>query len=184
MPAGARLALGTRPRIRDLCPPHCELGAVHSVFCGAHASAPAGHTPRVEPRGSSNRSFLPSTGEGIQCHGANRHFLCREHFNEHVRTEATTEALDMLATRKGRVFCPGCPQSATGGAGSVVFSDTEVAQHCESAVFGVFMAGKEKLLEQRLASQIEADAKARLEAELKKLRDMTEEQREVDLARR
>ena len=46
------------------------------------------------------------------------------------------------------------------------------------------MAGKEKLLEQRLASQIEADAKARLEAELKKLRDMTEEQREVDLARR
>ena len=90
----------------------------------------------------------------------------------------------MLATRKGRVFCPGCPQSATGGAGSVVFSDTEVAQHCESAVFGVFMAGKQKLLEQRLASQIEADAKARLEAELKKLRDMTEEQREVDLARR
>ena len=104
--------------------------------------------------------------------GAERHFLCcvapadgSEHcFARHVRTESATEALDWLSARRGCVFCPGCPAGAVGGERSTAFSDASVAQHVDSAVFEVYTAGKRKLLEQELSTQLEAEAKLRFEA--------------------
>jgi hypothetical protein len=119
---------------------------------------------------------------GIECHAdVDKHFLCNECFEEHVKTESETEAMDLVAQREGRVFCPnrqyGCEETPP-------FSDAEVARHCSDAVFVSYTNAKKKLVETRLAQEIGAQERARMDAELQRLQKMTEEEREVEKERR
>eukprot|EP01047_Picozoa_sp_COSAG01_P070106 COSAG01_NODE_10539_length_2136_cov_3.113402_2_plen_481_part_00 len=121
-------------------------------------------------------SFAPA--DGISCHAdADKHFLCNECFEAHVKTESETEAMDLLAQREGCVFCPGCEETPA-------FSDAEVARHCNDAVFVIYTDAKKKLVEARLAEQIGAEERARMDAELERLQKMTDEEREVEKERR
>jgi hypothetical protein len=125
-------------------------------------------------------SFAPA--DGISCYAdAGKHFLCNTCFEEHVKTESETEAMDLLEQREGCVFCPmrqyGCEETPA-------FSDAEVARHCNDAVFVIYTDAKKKLVEARLAEQIGAEERDRMDAELERLRKMTDEEREVEKERR
>jgi hypothetical protein len=115
--------------------------------------------------------------EGVEC-GAehDRHYVCNGCFDGHVRTEAATEDLDMLAERHGNVFCPyqkhGCTETAA-------YGDAVVARHVTAATFATYTAGKKKLLEIQLVREIGEAERARFEAELHRIRNMDEEQRQV-----
>ena len=123
--------------------------------------------------------------KGVECgSAAERHFVCDEHFAPYVRAQSTTEALAELAARKGNVFCPACPNSNTAGEGSTAYSDQEVAQHCDSASYNLFMRGKATLQEAALVARLEAENEARMTAALEGMRHQTEQQRNVEQARR
>jgi hypothetical protein len=123
-------------------------------------------------------SFAPA--DGISCHAdAGTHFLCNTCFETHVKTESETEAMDLLAQREGCVFCPmrqyGCEETPP-------FTDAEVARHCSEAVFVIYNDAKKKLVEARLATQIGAEERARMDAELERRQKMSDVEREVEKA--
>jgi hypothetical protein len=115
--------------------------------------------------------------EGVEC-GAehDQHYVCNGCFDGHVRTEAATEDLDMLAERHGNVFCPykkhGCAETAA-------YADAEVARHVTAATFATYTEGKKKLLEMQLVKEIGEVERARFEAELHRLVHMDEQQRQA-----
>ena len=72
----------------------------------------------------------------------------------------------------------------SGGQGSPAYPDRTVALHVPDTVFADYTGGKRVLVEQRLAKEIGAAEEQRFKAELAKLREMTDDQREVEKARR
>jgi hypothetical protein len=126
-------------------------------------------------------SFLPN--EGISCCavGSDPHFLCDECFTGHVKEESRTEAMDLLEQRGGNVFCP---MRLYGCKGAPAFTDADVARHSTDEVFELYTLAKRKLVETKLAREIGAAEKARFEAELKRLEQMSADERAVEHERR
>eukprot|EP00729_Bicosta_minor_P006787 gene6787-23797_t len=117
--------------------------------------------------------------DGVECSapdGADTHFVCNECFSGHVSEESTTEDLGALAQRQGDVFCP---YRQHGCADSPAYTDAEVAQHTSVDAFECYTQGKRKLLEMQLVQEIGAAEKQKFEAELERLMQMDEQQREV-----
>ena len=117
--------------------------------------------------------------DGIECRAPARHFVCNECFSNWVESESTTASLDLLAKRNGCIFCVSCPKD-----NNIPFTDADIAQHVPEKTFAVYSDGKKKLVENQIAKEMELEMKKRLEAELKRLEAMTEEQRKIDKARR
>ena len=117
---------------------------------------------------------------GIECQGAQKHFTCSDCFSGHVTTESSADP-DLLQKRKACVSCPlgrgdlGCDAPS--------FTDAEVAQCATEEAFSEYSGAKIKLMEQALSREIEATERARFNAEIERLQRMSEEQREVHMAR-
>jgi ATP-dependent Lon protease len=65
-----------------------------------------------------------------------------------------------------------------------IFADAEVARHAALDVFDAYQDCKKQTFEQQLLVTMEAAKKREIEHEMQRLQQMTEEQREIDLARR
>ena len=119
--------------------------------------------------------------EGVHCaNSSSPHSVCDDCFSMHVQTESSADG-DLLERRNGCVFCP---LQQHGCEGTAAFEDVVIAQHVPQETFEMYTNAKMTLLEQRLASEIEADVKMRLEQEQARLEKLTQAQRAVDEARR
>jgi hypothetical protein len=116
---------------------------------------------------------------GVECTGE-MHFVCGDCFGQHVKVESEKE-LDQLHLRNGRVFCP-C--HGEGGCDVPPYTDATIAVHVDEATFGLYTGASKRLLENRLAKEMEADKQQQLKDELERLQRMTEEQRLVDCEKR
>ncbi|KAJ1471021.1 hypothetical protein T484DRAFT_1978718, partial [Baffinella frigidus] len=117
--------------------------------------------------------------DGALC--AEGHLTCRACLDGHVQNSAGEE-LRLLRQREGRVFCP----NSGGGLGCAAapFSDSELGQSVSAEVFESYIKGRMRLLESRLREEVEEEAEGRLQAELLRLQELDEAQREVLAARK
>jgi hypothetical protein len=119
-----------------------------------------------------------SIDEGLMCtaHVAH-HFICDECLGGHVRAGATAD-LGVIAQRDARMCCPGVADEECA---SAPYADDDLAMHLRTSpgVFSLYLEGRKMLLEQSLAQ----DANLRVQAELKKIIEMDEEERKVLQAR-
>jgi len=116
--------------------------------------------------------------EGIQCSRTDGacHFVCRDCLERHV--EATVGA-EMRARRanEGRVRCPGRPCDAT------AYPDVDLAKHLSAQAFQKYTESRVDLLEQRRAAELEVELQARLDAELRRIHALDEQQRRIRTVR-
>ena len=118
--------------------------------------------------------------EGVQCppHAGNaQHFTCKPCLERHVTTFAQ-EDIRFLKTREVRVRCPSHPQEC--GAGPL--SDAIVAAAVTSDCFAAYAACRLRVAEADLVGDMERDKKREIEAELRRLLAMDEDQRRVHAA--
>lgn len=118
--------------------------------------------------------------DGLCCSNAEKkHFTCNACFSDYVAHETSIENIESFRRDDGNIVCPvknfGCPGTR--------FADKIVAMHVNEETFARFMGGKEKVIEQLKSAEIEESSKMRYESELQKLREMSEEQRNVELKR-
>jgi hypothetical protein len=106
--------------------------------------------------------------DGILCSGGG-HFTCDDDFSQYITNELETK-------RTGDIICPVIECAYQ-------YADVEVATHAGEA-FDSYQERKRQLVEQQLRVTIEAEARRKLEGQLQQIQRMTEEQREIDVARR
>ena len=117
-------------------------------------------------------------GNGLLCTDhASPHFVCNKCLAGHVRGRAT-QSLSDIAKRNARICCPGAAEETCA---SAPYADDDLAVHLRASpgVFTLYLDGRKKLLEQSLAQ----DANLRLQAELKNLIEMDQDERKVLQAR-
>ena len=119
--------------------------------------------------------------KGIECHSVAKCFICDGCFGRHAAEQSTTEAMDLLSERQGYVFCP---NRKDGCEGAPHFTNLEVARHVGEEVYDQYTGGQKKLLESKLAKEISAEERLKMECELERLTQMSEEQRKVERERR
>jgi len=116
--------------------------------------------------------------EGLECGRLNGppHFVCRLCLEKHVEVSVRLE-LRVRQTNEGRVGCPGRPCDA------LFYPDVDLARHLSAAVFHSYTQSRLDLLEQRRAAELEGEMQMRLEAELRRLQALDEQQRHVRAVR-
>jgi hypothetical protein len=115
---------------------------------------------------------------GVECSApAGAHFVCSLCFDKLVG-KAASEDLRIIQKREGRLLCPEC---LVGGV-STPYTDLQVAKYASPASFVQYIKSRMDLVEQRINTEFEQHYKERLEAELKRLSAIGEEQRKVSQA--
>jgi len=117
--------------------------------------------------------------EGVECAGQRSHFICHGCFDKHV--QALAEApISARRSREGRIFCPKHPLECDG----CHFADADVAASVPTATFDLYIQARVALLEERKATELEAEMKQQLATELDRMAALQEGQRRVLQARR
>ena len=120
--------------------------------------------------------------QGVECTAptaGDAQFTCDACFGEHVTTESE-KPLHELDERQARVFCPltrhGCPCATP-------YAESTVAVHVTPAVFGMYLAAKERTQEQKLVQELETHFEERLEAERLRLSEMRSDELQIERMR-
>lgn len=116
--------------------------------------------------------------EGLECGRTDGqpHFVCHGCLEGHVEATVTSE-LRIRQACEGRVRCPGRPCDAA------TYPDVDLARCLSAAVFQRYTESRLDLLEQRRAAEMEGEMKARLDAELRRIQALDEQQRRVRMVR-
>lgn len=113
--------------------------------------------------------------DGVECHRGEggRHFLCHLCIEQHV---TATMRLNPKAWRasEGRMHCPSRKTCE-----SAAYLDADLARHLGARAFQRYTEARCDLLRQRLASELEGEMLLRIEAELRRLQGLAEEQQKV-----
>lgn len=111
---------------------------------------------------------------GVDCAGSTSgaHFLCDTCLVAHVKTE-TRKELRLLKAYDGRICCP-VPECT-----AVPYADGDLARMLPADLFSKFLGCRQRLLEERLAREMEAQMQSQLKIELRRLASMDEQQRHV-----
>eukprot|EP00929_Paragymnodinium_shiwhaense_P066224 TRINITY_DN33192_c0_g1_i2.p1 TRINITY_DN33192_c0_g1~~TRINITY_DN33192_c0_g1_i2.p1 ORF type:complete len:1248 (-),score=333.73 TRINITY_DN33192_c0_g1_i2:377-4120(-) len=119
--------------------------------------------------------------EGLECghsgaDGHDPHFVCRPCLEQHVQA-ACGQELRLRQAAEGRVHCPGRPCDAD------AYTDVDLAKRLAADVFRRYTEARLDLLEQRKAAELEGQMQTRLDAELRRLQALDEQQRRVRAVR-
>jgi len=117
--------------------------------------------------------------DGLECgcgHGGDQHFVCRPCLEQHVDNSCNAE-LRLRQATEGRVRCPGRPCDAA------PYPDADLAKNLSAVVFRRYSEARLDLLEQRKTAELEGQMQARLDAELRRLQALDEQQRRVRAVR-
>jgi len=116
--------------------------------------------------------------DGLECGRTDGppHFVCRCCLEGHAQATAGAE-LRVRQANEGRVCCPGRPCDAA------AYPDVDLAKRLSAAVFSRYTESRLDLLEQRRSAELESEMQARLNAELRRLRALDEQQRRVRAVR-
>jgi hypothetical protein len=109
--------------------------------------------------------------EGIECapaDGEDKHFTCNDCFSGHVIELSSYENL----RQHGTISCPQCETAPK-------FDDVEIARHVSCAAFDAYAAATRGVLEKKLVAEITEVERTKFEAELERMAQMNEQQREV-----
>lgn len=110
--------------------------------------------------------------DGLECNGNQCHFVCRECMERHVEAVVGAE-LRQRQANEGRVNCPGRPCDA------MAYPDVDLAKQLPAHVFEKYTKARVDLLEQRRAAELEVEMQARLDAELRRIQALDEQQRKI-----
>lgn len=120
--------------------------------------------------------------DGVTCPSAEyNHFICDGCFSGCVTSQSSIENLDCLGKTECQICCPYRNIECDSGS---LFSDSVVAQHVSEDTFKKYSNAKKQVMEKALQASIEAAERTRFEEELRRLQNMTELQRLVDIKRR
>lgn len=112
---------------------------------------------------------------GVECVPVKLHFVCFSCFDLHVKTQST-EDFRNLEQQQARVYCTNKGHDCKD---SQPYEDSVIASAVTDETFTLYQAARLKLTEQKLAKEMEAQKKAAVEAELKRLAAMSERERLV-----
>ena len=103
-----------------------------------------------------------------------QHFVCRECLDVHVSTETQSE-MRRREQREGKIFCPSHPLECN----ACAYPDVALAQQLSSATFANYQSARLQLLEKKMTAELESEMQKRLDAELRRLAQLDEEERKV-----
>ena len=113
---------------------------------------------------------------GITCSEA--HFTCATCVTDHVH-HACVDELQARRRREGRVVCPKAPRECS----AAPFLDKDLARHLPDAVFAEYSRSREELIEARMNEEKDASVKEAVEAERRRVRELSERKQRIDRVR-
>ena len=119
---------------------------------------------------------LKSASAGVEC--CEGHFLCGACVSRHAEAFMEVENLGMLKEREGRLKCVRYPRECSSG-----FGDQALAQHLPAPLFKQYLEARVETIKEQMQTELEAEMKDRLEAELQRLAALDERARKVLVAR-
>lgn len=107
--------------------------------------------------------------DGVECSGAERHFVCNECFAASVQSSLTDD-LGKQDLRGGRVACPFRTFPHTeGSCDSPCYDDRIVAQKVDEATYEAYQQVRMRLLEAKLARDAETELERKLAAAIQRM---------------